>query len=216
MYDRRINKDGLRLRKIERNVKETERITGASRPRSKGEKTSLTADSLRAPVNCLTALNTTHRTRRVPWQVGLVIDLKPQEGKQAVVAQLEALLQVIPTVCPMAGTTAPYSSSALLLQANAEAVFMAAMTQVVRSGHPFLYVVGPSVTDMGDGSDLYYTLDKVLWKRAAVELGRDYGLPTGAECGGAMSCAYDLQSGAEGALFMQAAWQTANQTIVSL
>jgi trimethylamine---corrinoid protein Co-methyltransferase len=117
-------------------------------------------------------------------------------------------LPVVPTVCPMAGTTAPYSKAAILLQANAEAVFMAAMTQIVRPGHPFLHVIGPSRTDMRDGGDLYYTLDKVLWKTAGAQLGRAYGLPTGAECGGTATCTYGVQSGAEGAQFMSAAWRS--------
>ena len=115
---------------------------------------------------------------------------------------------VVPTVCPMAGTTSPYSKAGTLLQANAEAVFMAALTQLVRPGHPFLYIVGPSRTDMRSGADLYYTLDKVLWKIAGAQLGLAYGLPSGAECGGTAVCRHDLQSGAEGMLFMLAAWQS--------
>ncbi|MCC7262150.1 MAG: trimethylamine methyltransferase family protein [Candidatus Latescibacteria bacterium] len=117
-------------------------------------------------------------------------------------------LPVVPTVCPMAGTTAPYSKAGTLLLAHAEVVFLAALTQLVRPGHPFLYMMGPSRTDLRKGGDLYYTLDKVLWKLASVQLGKNLGLPTGAECGGTMRCTYDLQSGAEGMLFMQAALQS--------
>ena len=50
--------------------------------------------------------------------------------------------------------------------------------------------------------DMYYTLDKVLWKLAAVQLGKSYNMPVGAECGGSMTYRYDQQNGAEGALFM--------------
>ncbi len=113
---------------------------------------------------------------------------------------------VVPTVCPQAGSTAPYSSSGTLLQGNAEVVFMAALTQIVSPHHPFLYAFGPSVSDMRDGHDMYYTLDKVLWKYAAVQLAKSYGLPAGAECGGTMTHRYDPQSGAEGMLFMLAAY----------
>jgi len=112
---------------------------------------------------------------------------------------------VIPTVCSMAGTTAPYSMAATLLQGNAEVVGLAALAQMVRPGTPCLYHFGPSVTDMRDGRDLYYTLDKVLWKIAAAQLGCAYGLPVGAECGGTMTYRYDQQNGAEGMLFMLAA-----------
>jgi trimethylamine--corrinoid protein Co-methyltransferase len=115
---------------------------------------------------------------------------------------------VVPTVCPMAGTTGPYSMAGTLLQTNAEVVGLAALVQMVRPGHPYIYHVGPSVTDMRSGGDLYYTLDKALWKIAAVQLGRAYNLPTGAECGGSMTYRYDQQNGAEGMLFMLAAQQS--------
>jgi trimethylamine--corrinoid protein Co-methyltransferase len=113
---------------------------------------------------------------------------------------------VIPTVCPMAGTTAPYSLASTLLMGNVENVFIAALAQIVNPGNPFLYAFGPSVADMRSGHDLYYTLDKVLWKHASVQLGRAYGLPVAAEIGGSMTFRYDQQSGAEGILFMLAGW----------
>lgn len=112
---------------------------------------------------------------------------------------------VVPTVCPMAGTTAPYSKAASLLLGNAENVFLAALCQMIKPGNPLLYTLGPSVTDMRSGDDLYYTLDKVLWKIAGVQLGQSYGLPVAAECGGTMTYRYDQQNGAEGMLFMLAA-----------
>lgn len=117
-------------------------------------------------------------------------------------------LPVAPTVCPMAGTTAPYSKAGTLLLGNVELTFLAALTQMIRPGNPYLYFFGPSRMDMRSGGDMYYTLDKVLWKNASVQLGKAYGIPTGAECGGTMSLRSDLQSGAEGMLFMQAAHQS--------
>jgi trimethylamine--corrinoid protein Co-methyltransferase len=110
-----------------------------------------------------------------------------------------------PTICPMAGSTAPYSIAGTLLQAHIEVLMLATMSQILKPGHPVIYATGLSVTDLQTGADLYYTLDKVLWKIAAVELGRAEKMPTWAECGGAMTHRYDPQSGAEGMLFMQAA-----------
>ena len=115
---------------------------------------------------------------------------------------------VLPTICPMAGTTAPYGLAATLLLGHAENLFVAALTQLLRPGNPFLYMLGPSVMDMRSGHDLYYTLDKALWKAGAVQLARSRGLPVAAECGGAMSYRYDMQTGMEGALFMLAAVQS--------
>lgn len=112
---------------------------------------------------------------------------------------------IIPTVCPMAGTTAPYSLAGTLVMGHVENLFVAAAAQVVRPGTPFLYAFGPSVADMQSGRDLYYTLDKVLWKVAGVQMGRFCGWPTAAECGGSMTHRCDAQCGAEGMLFMLAA-----------
>lgn len=112
---------------------------------------------------------------------------------------------VFPTICPMAGSTAPYSIASTLLQGHAENLFLAALTQLLRPGNPFIYTFGPSLTDMRTGHDLYYTLDKVLWKIGAVQLAKCCGLPVSAEAGGTMTHRYDPQNGMEGALFMLAA-----------
>jgi trimethylamine---corrinoid protein Co-methyltransferase len=112
---------------------------------------------------------------------------------------------IIPTVCPMAGSTAPYSLAGTLLQSHIEVLMVALITQVLRPGHPVEYVSGLSVTDLRNGADLYYTLDKVLWKNAAVQLGLAEQMPVGAECGGTLTHRYDPQAGAEGMLFMLAA-----------
>ena len=115
---------------------------------------------------------------------------------------LEEGLHIAPTVCPMAGTTAPYSLASSLLQANVEVIAMAALTQILRPGTGFFYDKGLSVADMRTGQGLYYSMDKVLWKLAGVQLGLSYNLPTRTECGGSLTYRYDQQSGAEGMLFM--------------
>ncbi len=121
---------------------------------------------------------------------------------------------VIPTICPMAGTTSPYSKDATLLQGNVENIFLAALTQMVKPGNPYLYAFGPSVSNMKTGHDLYYTLDKIPWKIATTELAKSYCIPTSAECGGTLSPRYDMQSGAESMLFMLTA-QNSGADIIS-
>jgi trimethylamine--corrinoid protein Co-methyltransferase len=123
---------------------------------------------------------------------------------------------VMPTVCPMAGTTAPYSRAGTLLLGNAEALFVAALSQIVRPGSPFLYGVGASRTDMQSGGDMYYTLDKVLWKLAAAQMGRSYNMPVASECGGTMTYRYDQQNGAEGMLFMLASYESRAQSLAGI
>jgi trimethylamine--corrinoid protein Co-methyltransferase len=93
-------------------------------------------------------------------------------------------------------------------------LMLAAMTQILKPGHPVVYATGLSVTDLQTGADLYYTMDKVLWKIGAVQLGRAENMPTWAECGGAMTHRYDPQCGAEGMLFMLAA-QASGADIIS-
>lgn len=112
---------------------------------------------------------------------------------------------IMPTICPMAGTTSPYTLAGTLLLGHCENLYLAALTQLVRPGHPFLYTLGPSVSDLRSGHDRYYTLDKALWKVAAVQLAHASGLPAGAEMGGSMRPRYDMQTGAEGMMFMAAA-----------
>ena len=112
---------------------------------------------------------------------------------------------VVPTICPMAGSTGPYTHAGTLLLGHAENLFLCALTQVFRPGLPFLYAFGPSVTDLRTSHDLYYTLDKALWKTASVQLAHANALPVMAEAGGSMTPAYDLQNGMEGSFFMAAA-----------
>ena len=109
---------------------------------------------------------------------------------------------IVPTVCPIAGMTSPYSVAGTLLQGNVEVIGMAALTQAARRGNPYLYASGLSVGHMRSTHDMYYTLDKVLWKTASVQLGKAYRMPVAAECGGSMTGRYDQQNGAEGMLFM--------------
>ncbi|MBT3318388.1 MAG: hypothetical protein HN948_01675 [Clostridia bacterium] len=111
-------------------------------------------------------------------------------------------IAVIPTVCPMAGTTSPYSVEGSLLQSNAEIIFIGAMSQILNPGNKFLYAGGPSVSDMRTAHDMYYTVDKALWKTALVELADSYNMPCSAEMGGTLGHRYDMQSGAETMLFM--------------
>jgi trimethylamine---corrinoid protein Co-methyltransferase len=126
----------------------------------------------------------------------------PEQNCEWLLTACAQNLPVLSTICPMAGSTGPYSLAGMLLLANAENLAMAALTQIVRPGHPYPYGFGPSITEMKAGHDLYYTLDKALWKAAHIQLGRSYRLPVRAECGGTMTFRYDPQNGAEGILFM--------------
>jgi trimethylamine---corrinoid protein Co-methyltransferase len=112
---------------------------------------------------------------------------------------------IISTVCPMAGTTAPYSIAGTSLLANAEALLPVLITQCFKPGHPVFYAIGPSVTDMKSGHDLYYRVEKLLFKLAGVQMGKYYGLPIAGEAGGTLTHRADVQNGAESMMYLLAA-----------
>jgi trimethylamine---corrinoid protein Co-methyltransferase len=112
---------------------------------------------------------------------------------------------IVSTVCPMAGTTAPYSIAGTSLLANAEALLPVLVAQCYKPGHPVLYAVGPSVTDMKSGNDLYYRAEKMLFKLAGVQMGKYYNLPISGEAGGTLTHRADVQNGAESIMYLLAA-----------
>jgi trimethylamine---corrinoid protein Co-methyltransferase len=111
---------------------------------------------------------------------------------------------IISTVCPMAGTTAPYSLAGTTLASNVEALAAVLITQVYKPGHPVFYSSGPSVTDMRTGHDLYYKAEKMIFKLAATQMGKFYHLPISGEAGGSLSYRADVQNGAESMAYLLA------------
>ena len=112
---------------------------------------------------------------------------------------------IIPTTCPMAGTTSPYTLIGTFMQGMAEVVGLCAIVQAVNPGNPYLMAYGPSVSSLLDGHDMYYTVEKPLWKLAATEIAASYGLPYLAECGGNTPAGFDMQAGAESMIQMLSA-----------
>ena len=104
---------------------------------------------------------------------------------------------IIPTTCPMAGSTSPYTLISTFVQGMAEVIGLCAIVQAVNPGNPYLSAFGPSVSSLLDGHNMYYTMDKPLWKLAAAEVSADYDLPFLAECGGTTPAGFDMQCGAE-------------------
>jgi trimethylamine--corrinoid protein Co-methyltransferase len=117
---------------------------------------------------------------------------------------MERCYPIISTVCPMAGTTAPYSVAGTVLSANVEALLPVLIAQVFKPGHPVLYAIGPSVTDMRSGHDLYYRVEKMLFKLAGIQMGKYYRLPIAGEAGGTLTHRADVQNGAESMLYLLA------------
>ncbi|MDP7161997.1 MAG: trimethylamine methyltransferase family protein, partial [Phycisphaerae bacterium] len=117
---------------------------------------------------------------------------------------MERCYPIFPTICPMAGTTSPYTVAGTALVTNAENLLVVLVAQVYKPGHPVFYGAGPSVTDMKTGRDLYYKAEKMLFKIAATQMGKYYNLPVKGEAAGTLTYRSDVQNGAEGALYLLA------------
>ncbi len=115
---------------------------------------------------------------------------------------IEAGCSVQVTVCGMTGATAPYSKMGAFLAGCAENAAFAAISQLIKPGTPFMSMNSPSTVNMKTGQDLYYSAEKLIWKIAATELFRYQGLLGSVELAGAIPARYDMQSGAESALFI--------------
>jgi trimethylamine--corrinoid protein Co-methyltransferase len=113
-------------------------------------------------------------------------------------------LPVLPTVCPMAGSTSPYTVAGTMLVSNVETLLPVLVAQALKPGHPVFYMIGPSVTDLRKGHDLYYKAEKMLFKSMATQMGKFYRLPVAGETAGTMTWRYDPQNGAEGMLYLLA------------
>jgi trimethylamine---corrinoid protein Co-methyltransferase len=128
----------------------------------------------------------------------------------------ERCYPVIPTVCPMAGTTSPYSVAGTSLLANAETLLVTILTQLYSPGHPVFHAVGPSSTNLQTGEDLYYRAEKALFKAAGNQMGMYYGLPIAGEAGGTLTWRPDVQNGAEGMLYLLSSATTGQNMIGGL
>jgi trimethylamine---corrinoid protein Co-methyltransferase len=123
---------------------------------------------------------------------------------------------IFPTICPMSGATSPYTIASTMLLGNTENMFMAAMSQIINPGNPFMYTFGPSVSNLKSAHELYTTMEKILWKTAQVQLAKSYNLPNSAECGGSLTYRYDQQNGAEGILSMLSAQATGTDVLTGI
>ena len=117
------------------------------------------------------------------------------------IESLNAGCNIQVTVCGMTGATAPFSKMGAFLEGHAENVAFAAITQLLKPGASFMSMNSPSAVNMKTGHDLYYSIEKLIWKVASVELFQYHGLIGGVEITGSIPARYDMQTGGESALF---------------
>ena len=84
---------------------------------------------------------------------------------------------VVATPFTLAGAMSPVSLAGAIAQQNAEALFLVALTQVVRPGAPVVYGAFTSNVDMRTGSPAFGTPESVKSQFASGQMARRYGLP---------------------------------------
>ncbi|MFL5720644.1 MAG: trimethylamine methyltransferase family protein, partial [Chloroflexota bacterium] len=84
---------------------------------------------------------------------------------------------VVATPFTLAGAMSPVSLAGALAQQNAEALFLVALSQIVRPGTPMVYGAFTSNVDMRTGAPAFGTPESVKSQLASGQLARRYGLP---------------------------------------
>jgi len=93
------------------------------------------------------------------------------------IAMAEAGQAVVATPFTLAGAMTPVTLAAAIAQQNAEALFCAALTQIVRPGAPVVYGAFTSNVDMRTGSPAFGTPEYVKGAIASGQMARRYRLP---------------------------------------
>ena len=84
---------------------------------------------------------------------------------------------VVATPFTLAGAMSPVSLAGALAQQNAEALFLVALSQIVRPGAPMVYGAFTSNVDMRTGAPAFGTPEYVKGALASGQMARRYGLP---------------------------------------
>ena len=84
---------------------------------------------------------------------------------------------VVATPFTLAGAMSPVSLAGALAQQNAEALFLVALSQIVRPGAPMVYGAFTSNVDMRTGAPAFGTPESVKGALASGQLARRYRLP---------------------------------------
>ena len=84
---------------------------------------------------------------------------------------------VVATPFTLAGAMSPVSLAGALAQQNAEALFLVALSQIVRPGAPMIYGAFTSNVDMRTGAPAFGTPESVKSQFASGQMARRYGLP---------------------------------------
>jgi trimethylamine--corrinoid protein Co-methyltransferase len=101
---------------------------------------------------------------------------------------------------PMAGTTSPVTLAGTLVQMNVEALAGIVTTQLLSPGHPTLYSVVPTTSDLRTGTFCFGSVEMCIMNAASAQIARYYGLPIYNTAGPSESKIPDSQSAYESAV----------------
>ena len=101
---------------------------------------------------------------------------------------------------PMAGSTSPATLAGTLVQMNVEALAGIVTTQLLNPGHPTLYSVVPTTTDLRSGAFCFGSVEMGMMNAAAAQIARYYNLPIYNTAGPSESKIPDSQSAYEPAV----------------
>ena len=98
------------------------------------------------------------------------------------------------STAPMAGTTSPVTLAGTLVQMNVEALSGIITTQLLNPGHPTLYSVVPTTTDLRSGAFCFGSIEMGMMNAAAAQIARYYILPIYNTAGASESKIQDSQA----------------------
>jgi trimethylamine--corrinoid protein Co-methyltransferase len=101
---------------------------------------------------------------------------------------------------PMAGSTSPVTLAGTLVQMNVEALAGIVTTQLLNPGHPTLYSVVPTSTDLRTGAFCFGSVEMGIMNAASAQIARYYKLPIYNTAGPSESKIPDSQSAFEAAI----------------
>jgi trimethylamine--corrinoid protein Co-methyltransferase len=101
---------------------------------------------------------------------------------------------------PMSGTTSPVTLAGTLVQMNVEALAGIVTTQLLNPGHPTLYSVVPTTSDLRTGAFCFGSVEMGIMNAASAQIARYYDLPIYNTAGPSESKIPDSQSAYEPAI----------------
>jgi len=119
--------------------------------------------------------------RSRPWVGAFVTPISPLQASVLDECIYELAAFGAPAVIrpsPMMGATSPVTLAANLAQANAEALFMIVLSQIIHPGTPVIYGPGTPAMDMATTQCTYGSPDEALGRACIGQLGRFYHLPS--------------------------------------